>query len=280
MEDRRDRLRALGELLRRLRREAKLTGKDLAQRAQVAQPTISRIETGQLLPTPETVERLAAALNLDEAARTELDDLLVRLRDEVSRLKGGLAGRESANAAKLRAASKLTCFQAAMIPPLLQTAEYARHALAIGRDVDEADTAKATAVRIEAQTALYEPGRRFSFLLTEGAVRTWPGSPALMSAQLDRLAQLSTLTHMSLGLIPWQSATTRFPLHGFTIYDDTTSVVETFTGDLTLTDPEDIATHTAAFDAFATQALYGDDLRQALTQIASDFHKLDPHSKK
>ncbi|MET9251595.1 helix-turn-helix domain-containing protein [Nonomuraea sp. NPDC003709] len=46
MAERRDRLRALGELLRRLRRDAGLTGKDLAQRAQVAQPTISRIETG------------------------------------------------------------------------------------------------------------------------------------------------------------------------------------------------------------------------------------------
>ncbi|WP_157570568.1 helix-turn-helix domain-containing protein [Microtetraspora malaysiensis] len=57
MEDRRDRLRELGELLRRLRKDAGLTGKDLAQRAGVAQPTISRMETGRLLPTPETVER-------------------------------------------------------------------------------------------------------------------------------------------------------------------------------------------------------------------------------
>ncbi|MBF8185654.1 helix-turn-helix transcriptional regulator [Nonomuraea sp. K274] len=58
MAERRDRLRALGELLRRLRKDAGLTGKDLAERAQVAQPSISRIETGQLLPTPETVEEL------------------------------------------------------------------------------------------------------------------------------------------------------------------------------------------------------------------------------
>ncbi|MEV4115622.1 helix-turn-helix domain-containing protein [Nonomuraea sp. NPDC049695] len=42
MDERRDRLRALGELLRRLRREAGLTGKDLAVRAQVAQPMYTR----------------------------------------------------------------------------------------------------------------------------------------------------------------------------------------------------------------------------------------------
>ncbi|MEV0424068.1 helix-turn-helix domain-containing protein [Streptosporangium canum] len=69
MEDRRDRLRALGELLRRLRKDAGLTGKDLALRAGVAQPTISRIETGQLLPVPETVDRLVEALGLDEVGR-------------------------------------------------------------------------------------------------------------------------------------------------------------------------------------------------------------------
>ncbi|WP_431903046.1 helix-turn-helix domain-containing protein [Nonomuraea sp. bgisy101] len=126
MDDRRDRLRALGELLRRLRKDAGLTGKDLASRAGVTQPTISQIETGQLLPLPETVERLVEALELSREARAELDALLTRLRDEVSRLKGGLAGRESANAARVRAAHRVASFQSAMIPALLQTAEYAR----------------------------------------------------------------------------------------------------------------------------------------------------------
>ncbi|MET9342685.1 helix-turn-helix domain-containing protein [Nonomuraea sp. NPDC003804] len=51
MDDRRDRLRALGELLRRLRKDAGLTGKDPASRAGVTQPTISRIETGLLSST-------------------------------------------------------------------------------------------------------------------------------------------------------------------------------------------------------------------------------------
>ncbi|MCA2224778.1 helix-turn-helix domain-containing protein [Nonomuraea sp. NEAU-L178] len=108
-----------------IRRDVGLTGKELAVRAQVAQPTISRIETGQLLPTPDTVERLSAALELDESGHAELDALLVRLRDEVSRLKGGLVGREAANAARLRSARRVMAFQSAMIPALLQTAEYA-----------------------------------------------------------------------------------------------------------------------------------------------------------
>ncbi|MEV0971632.1 helix-turn-helix domain-containing protein [Microtetraspora glauca] len=274
MEDRQDRLRELGELLRRLRKDAGLTGKDLAQRAGVAQPTISRMETGRLLPTPETVERVSAALNLDEDKRRELDALLLRLRDEVSRLKSGLAGREAANAARVRSAQWMAVFSSAMIPPLLQTAEYARLALAIGQDVDQDDVAKAAAVRVESQSVVFEPGRKFAFVLTEGAVRTWPGSPSLMPAQLDRLAQVSTLPHVRLGVVPWSVEAPAFPLHGFTIYDGSVSVVESLTGDLTLTETGEIDTHMDVFEAFAAAAVYDDALRDLLGQIGADYRAL------
>ncbi|MEU6424420.1 helix-turn-helix transcriptional regulator [Microbispora sp. NPDC046973] len=274
MQERRDRLRELGELLRRLRRDAGLTGKELAHRAGVAQPTISRMETGRLLPTPETVERVSTALQLDDDARSELDALLLRLRDEVSRLKDGLAGREAANAARVRSSQWIAVFSSAVIPALLQTAEYARLAVAIGRDVDEDDAAQAAAVRVEAQAVLFEEGRRFAFVLTEGAVRTWPGSPSLMLAQLDRLAQVSTLPHVRLGVVPWKVQAPAFPLHGFTIFDGSVSVVESLTGDLTLTEAAEIGAHEEAFEAFAGAAVYEDDLRALLGEITADFREL------
>ncbi|MBE3008364.1 helix-turn-helix transcriptional regulator [Microbispora sp. NEAU-D428] len=274
MEERQERLRELGMLLRRLRKDTGLTGKELAQLAGVAQPTISRMETGQLLPTPETVERVSAALQLDNDARRELDMLLVRLRDEVSRLKGGLAGREAANAARVRSSKWMAAFSSAMIPALLQTAEYARLAVAIGRDVDEDDAAKAAAVRVDAQAVLFEESRRFAFVLTEGAVRTWPGSPSLMLAQLDRLAQVSTLPHVRLGIVSWKTETPAFPLHGFTIFDGSVSVVESLTGDLTLTEADEIGAHEEAFEAFAGAAVYGDELRALLGEIGADFGEL------
>lgn len=277
VEDRRDRLRALGELLRRLRKDAGLTGKDLAVRAGVAQPTISRIETGRLLPVPETVDRLVEALGLDEAGRGELDALLVRLRDEVSRLKGGLAGREAANVARLRSARRVVVFSSAMVPALLQTAEYARLALAIGREVDEEDAAKAAAVRVEGQAVLFESGREFSFVLTEGAVRTWPGSPALMLAQLDRLLQVATLPQVTVGVVPWSVQAPAFPLHGFTVYDGAVSVVESLTGDLTLTEPGELSAHREIFEVFAAVAVYGEELRDLLGRIGADYRTLATH---
>jgi Predicted transcriptional regulator with C-terminal CBS domains len=274
VEDRRDRLRELGGLFRRLRKVAGLTGKELAQRAGVAQPTVSRIETGQLLPTPETVERMASALELGRGERAELDALLVRLRDEVSRPKGGLAGREAANAARVGVARRVVVFSSAMVPPLLQTAEYARLALAVGRDVVEEDAAKAAVVRLESQAVLFDSAREFAFVLTEGAVRTWPGSPSLMLAQLDRLSQVSTLPHVLLGVVPWSVETPGFPLHGFTIFDDSVSVVEALTGDLTLIDQAELVVHRETFDAFARVAVYGEGLRGLLGAIGADYRKL------
>ncbi|TXK34826.1 DUF5753 domain-containing protein [Nonomuraea sp. C10] len=189
------------------------------------------------------------------------------------RTPGELPRREAAEAARVRSARWMAVFSPAMIPPLLQTADYAR--LAIGPDTDDTgDTAGAVAARVDAQAVLLEEGRRFAFVLTEGAVRTRPGSPSLMPAQLDRLVEVSALPHVRLGVVPWKTEAAAFPLHGFTIYDGTVSVVETLTGDLTLTGSSEIAAHEEAFEAFAAAAVYGDELRDLLADIATDYRTL------
>ncbi|GLW10072.1 hypothetical protein Misp01_52010 [Microtetraspora sp. NBRC 13810] len=182
--------------------------------------------------------------------------------------------REIASAARVRSAGWLAVFSAAMIPALLQTPEYARPALALGREVTGREAAQAATVRTGAQAMLTEPGRKFAFLLTEGAVRTWPGSPALMPAQLDRLLQVAELPNVRLGVVPWSAPVPAFPLHGFTIYDGTVSVAESFTGDVTLSGEAELAAHEEIFESFAAAAVYGDDLRILLARIRTEFARL------
>jgi transcriptional regulator with XRE-family HTH domain len=55
--------------LRRLRQEAGLTQSQVAEAAEVADATISRIERGRFLPTQDLLERLASAV---EASAAEL----------------------------------------------------------------------------------------------------------------------------------------------------------------------------------------------------------------
>src|SRR4051812_33849772 len=54
-------MESLAPLVRRLRRSAGLSQRDLARRAATSQPAIARYERGAATPSWETVERLAAA---------------------------------------------------------------------------------------------------------------------------------------------------------------------------------------------------------------------------
>ncbi|WP_437069565.1 Scr1 family TA system antitoxin-like transcriptional regulator [Streptomyces sp. enrichment culture] len=63
---------------------------------------------------------------------------------------------------------------------------------------------RAVAARVERQSVLYEPGRESVFVLTEAVLRTWPGTPALMLAQLDRLLAVESLSTVRLGVISWR----------------------------------------------------------------------------
>jgi transcriptional regulator with XRE-family HTH domain len=57
-------LHEIGQELRRLRLAAGLSGVELATRAGVPQPTVSRVETGRRVSDVEVVVRLFAALGL------------------------------------------------------------------------------------------------------------------------------------------------------------------------------------------------------------------------
>jgi transcriptional regulator with XRE-family HTH domain len=60
----------VGRLVSTLREEARITQKELAARAAVTQPTLSRIERGKSLPDAYTLRRLAEALGMSAEAFT------------------------------------------------------------------------------------------------------------------------------------------------------------------------------------------------------------------
>jgi transcriptional regulator with XRE-family HTH domain len=198
---RQERLRELGHRVRALRKDGGLTGAELADRAGVTQPTVSKIETGRMLPSSEVIERLVGALGVDEDARDELLALLRRVNTEVEEFrrsgKGALA-RQEAISARERQAEAVECFQCAMVPSLLQTAEYARRAFAAARFEGEQDIARAVAARVERQSILYQQGRRFSFVLTEGALRRFVGYDVQYFAAVEPQRRLAPHLHMAI----------------------------------------------------------------------------------
>jgi transcriptional regulator with XRE-family HTH domain len=66
----------VGVRLLRLRHAAGLTQRQLAERLDVRQPTVSRFEAGRDIPTSEILGSIAHALGLPEESRRELEDRL------------------------------------------------------------------------------------------------------------------------------------------------------------------------------------------------------------
>ncbi|MFG2928721.1 helix-turn-helix domain-containing protein [Streptomyces achromogenes] len=272
---RRERMKALGARLRVLRGESGLTGAVLAQRAGVGQPTVSKIETGRMVPSRDVLDRLLGALGLDESVSREVRELLagvVAAEDDeptaVDVAEGTTVDEE------VRSAQSVRSFQCVVLPAMLQSAEYARHVFqSAPRSTPEA-VGRAVAARVDRQSVLYEPGRESVFVVTEAVLRTWPGSPALMLAQFDRLLAVESLSTVRLGVIPWRRPVPVLPRHGFTLCDQRAVVIETFDNERVSTDAAEVAAYEETFERFERAAVFGDEVRELLLRVMKEFRDL------
>lgn len=270
-------MKALGARLRGLRAEAGLTGAVLAQRAGVGQPTVSKVENGRMVPSADVLRRLSRALDLDESTAREMRDLLdaVEAAPDTAEASAGetLAGTTVDEA--VRSARLVRSFQCVVLPAMLQSAEYARHVFESAPNSTPEAVGRAVAARVERQSVLYEPGRESAFVLTEAVLRTWPGNPALMLAQLDRLLAVDSLTTVRIGIIPWRRAVPVMPRHGFTLCDRRAVVVETFRGERVVDDSAEVAAHEETFSRFEEAAIFGIEARELLLHVMREFRDLE-----
>lgn len=268
-------MKALGARLRVLRGESGLTGAVLAQRAGVGQPTVSKIETGRMVPSRDVLDRLLGALGVDESVSREVRELLasvVAAEDDeptaVDVAEGTTVDEE------VRSAQSVRSFQCVVLPAMLQSAEYARHVFQSAlRSTPEA-VGRAVAARVDRQSVLYEPGREAVFVVTEAVLRTWPGSPALMLAQFDRLLAVESLSTVRLGVIPWRRPVPVLPRHGFTLCDHRAVVIETFDNERVSTDAAEVAGYEETFERFERAAVFGDEVRELLLRVMKEFRDL------
>jgi Domain of unknown function (DUF5753) len=209
--------------------------------------------------------------------RQELTDellALVRLANTEfqsvrSSLKRGLHQKQRELAALEADAAHIRFFLPTMITGLLQTPEYARASLG----VFPGDHALAIAKRLDRQATLYNPAKRFSFILTEAAVRWQLVEPAVMAVQLGRLVSLSELPNIRLGVIPLDACVPDGPLNTFTVYDERIAAAETFGGVIMMRDPRDVTYHLELFAFFERYAVFDVGVRRLLVQYAHTLRR-------
>jgi len=252
--------------LRELRKQAGLSGVRLAVRCNMSQSKVSRIENGRVRPSLVDVEQILRALDAPPGMIEEVSALARLANTEWRNLRElrrkGLGARQAELKALEASSAHMRYFLLSMVTGLLATPEYVRASLAHS----PADTSRAIAGKLERQAILYDPAKRFTFILTEQAVR-WPVvSPLALAEQLDRLSSLTYLPNVRIGIIPIGIATRRTPLNTFTIYDTSLATIETSAGSLVLRDDRDVRSYLEEFSGYEGCALFGEEARAALAE--------------
>lgn len=277
-----DKRRRLAGELRVLRDLSGISGRDLAARIGISQSKVSRIEAGAAQPSVAEVTAWARAVGAAGETARLLDALTEVARGESETWQAAMEGRPQVqDDIRLREseASRTRSFQPALIPGLLQTPPYAQRVFSMLKTyVPRTSVAAAVAARLDRQLALYEDGRRFEFLLTESALRWRPGPPRMMIAQLDRVAAVSMLDTVSIGLIPSSAEADTFYSHGFALFDgdgdEAVALVEVDHAGLTVSAPDDVALYESRWSALRKSAVFGDEARDLLDALTAELRAI------
>lgn len=281
-----ERRRRLGALLLRLREGAGLNQTDFGARAGMNQSKVSRLETARQVPT------VAEAKAWADAARAAVDtreELLERVEAALTETTGwsdevrkGVTEKQRRIGREERAVTASREF-AVISPGLLQTAEYTRrlfHMQAALQPKLFPDITAGQAAWAERQQVLYEPGRRFEFVVTEAALRWRPGpddNPRMLAAQLRHIASVTTLDTVSFGIIPWDKAVRVCPMHGFVLRgepgvdEDVEVSIYTTTRELRIRDEAQIAIYLELWGKLCEDAVFDEDARDVLRSLAQEF---------
>jgi transcriptional regulator with XRE-family HTH domain len=277
---------ALGGKLRELRSSAMLSGRELAERLAWPASKISKLENGKQTPTDADIASWVAETSgnpQDAAALSAMLHTLETAHAEWRRLlRGGARHHQRTWADRERRTRLLRVFEPVFVPGLLQTEGYARYRLAQAITVFGAssDLDEAVRARMMRQESLYDSRKRFHFVITEAALRYRLCPPQVMLPQLDRLVAATTLPNVRLGVIAFDTPYVIAPGHGFWMFDDETVLVEIFSAELALAQPQEIDLYEKVFAAMASAAAYGADARAVLTRVMEELHSTLPDDQR
>jgi transcriptional regulator with XRE-family HTH domain len=268
--------RALGQRLRELRRQAGITGQQLADSLSWPPSKVSKLENGRQAPTDDDIRAWTGQTHSDG----ETDGLLASLHTLESQhaewrrlFQGGLHPHQVELAELDERTRVFRAFEPTVVPGLLQTAEYARARFAEGIRVFRVpnDIDAAVRGRMLRQDMLYRSDKRFHFILTEAALRFRLCDVDVLLAQLDRLVSLSALRNVRLGIVGFDTRPVVAPWHGFWLLDNERVVIETYSAELNLAQPQEIALYGSIFEQLAGGASYGSAARAIITRVMDEL---------
>ncbi|MEV5435140.1 helix-turn-helix transcriptional regulator [Streptomyces sp. NPDC052682] len=274
------RRRRLGQELRRLRELKGMTAEEVAERLLVSQSKISRLENGRRSISQRDVRDLCGVYEVED--QRIVDSLMQMAKD--SRQQGWWHAfgdiPYSVYIGLETDAESLRVYEPQIITGLLQTRAYAE-ALIRGAlpETAPAEIDKRVEVRMRRQdrvTADTNPLRLW-VVLDEAALRRVVGDRQVMREQLEHLAEMSQLPHITVQVLPYDvgahpGVNGQYSILEFSDAADSSVVyIEGVTSDLYLEKPHDVQKYTVMYEHLRAQALNVDQSRHFIQDVAKEY---------
>ncbi|MFE0803029.1 helix-turn-helix domain-containing protein [Streptomyces sp. NPDC058812] len=274
------RRRRLGQELRRLRELKGMTAEEVAERLLVSQSKISRLENGRRSISQRDVRDLCGVYEVED--QRIVDSLMQMAKD--SRQQGWWHAfgdiPYSVYIGLETDAESLRTYEPQIITGLLQTRPYAE-ALIQGAlpETSVADIEKRVQVRIRRQERISADSNplRLWVVLDEACLRRVVGSKQVMREQLEHVAEMSQLPHITVQVLPFDvgahpGINGQYSILEFADAADSSVVyIEGVTSDLYLEKAQDVQKYTVMYEHLRAQALNVEESRRRIEDVAKEY---------
>lgn len=273
---------ALGARLRELRRDAELSGRDLAERAGWRPPKVSKLELGKQNATEADIRTWCRACGAED----QIPELIATVRtidaqyvEWKRQMRGGQRRVQNAIRNEDLNTRLFRIFEPFHIPGFLQTRDYARIIMARSAAFYELvhdDLEAAVGARLGRQAILRMGDRRFHIIMAQQALDTWVGGPEVMRGQLAHIrAEMEALPlRLHVGVIPRHADIELGPHAGYWIFDSRIVMTETVTAGLNVTQPREIALYERHFAGLDRLAVYGERAHELIGRALREIEEI------
>ena len=272
------RRRLVGGALRRHREKVGYALEDAARVLECDRSKISRIETGQRGIRPKELRELLTEYGVPDREQAALLAIADRgaQRGWWQPYADVLPGAYLDYVIMESAAAEIMCYEAQLVPSLLQTDDYARAIAAAetgyATDQELQDTVAANALRRQAVLAA---GRRLWVILGEGALRQAVGGPGVMAGQISHLVRMiDELPGLTVQVLPFSAGahaaagSASLAILRFADASDLGVVyLEALAGGVYLESQQDVARYLRAFALLRTAALSEEESARLLSSL-------------
>ncbi|MGW0572954.1 helix-turn-helix domain-containing protein [Streptomyces tauricus] len=273
----------LGRRLQELRQSAGLTAVEAGRRLRQAHTSVTRMEQAKVSLKWATVKAMLEIYGVAPAEAAEFLALTEKANASGwwQSYRDALPAWFAVHVSLETSATHIRGYEPAVVPGLLQTADYARDVLRLNRPhPTQEELARRVELRMERQSLLTRVEAPHLWVIMDETVLRRPvGEAPVMRAQMDRLIEAASLPNITLQVSPFSAGLHPGAFGPFTIFrfpmPDFPDIVctDNLGGATYSEDRDEVALHREIVDRMSAQALSPDRSKKYLADVREEMEK-------